>query len=505
MNKQKRDNKNILQWVIPSILLVLFLIVTLFNYSADTKENIVNETESELKDQVTQISDYYSDEFKLIKEITNISAYHLSKMKDLISLNSQSLLEGIVKYSSVKDAIIILEDGTTMNSKGESIKLPDQIKTDDLMSGKLQISSPFSYQNVTGNCVAVSAPIKSGDDIVGALVLVTPFDELNYITKSLGYSVRTYMIINNDGKIIEYADNPIDETANIENLTRKLKEQIFIRGSYKKFEQNVSIGKSGIVTFSFEQNPSNNNTYYLVYEPIEDYGWSSIMIVPLAQVNRTIKSQQADTDSLVTKILTALIVFVTILVAINMINKAKFIRESKELKDKAETDLLTDLLNKIATQRKITEYLENEGKDKKSILFALDIDNFKKINDTMGHAFGDEVLSTLGRRVKSEFRINDIVGRTGGDEFVIFLKDLKDEKTMKSEADRVSRFFKTFVVGEYVKYSATASIGVAIYPDDATDFEGLYKLADQALYKAKKRGKNQLAFYNDDTFSEQNV
>ena len=192
-----------------------------------------------------------------------------------------------------------------------------------------------------------------------------------------------------------------------------------------------------------------------------------------------------------------MIIFVAILVAINVITRAKYIKESKELQDKAETDLLTDLLNKIATEKKIKEYLENEGKEKRSIMFVLDIDNFKKINDTMGHAFGDEVLSTLGRRIKSEFRINDIVGRTGGDEFVVFLKDLKDEDTMKREAERVATFFKNFKVGEYVKYSATASIGAAIFPNDAKDFEALYKAADQALYKAKRRGKNQLAFYED--------
>ena len=107
-------------------------------------------------------------------------------------------------------------------------------------------------------------------------------------------------------------------------------------------------------------------------------------------------------------------------------------------------------------------------------------------------------MSTLGRRIKSEFRINDIVGRTGGDEFVVFLKDMKDEETMKREAERVATFFKNFKVGAYVKYSATASIGAAIYPTNATDFEALYKAADSALYKAKKRGKNQLAFYKDD-------
>ena len=75
---------------------------------------------------------------------------------------------------------------------------------------------------------------------------------------------------------------------------------------------------------------------------------------------------------------------------------------------------------------------------------------------------------------------------------------MKDEDIMKREADRVATFFRDFKVGEYVKYSATASIGAAVFPIDASDYDSLYKAADQALYKAKRRGKNQLAFYRDE-------
>ena len=132
-------------------------------------------------------------------------------------------------------------------------------------------------------------------------------------------------------------------------------------------------------------------------------------------------------------------------------------------------------------------------------MFLFDIDNFKKINDTMGHAFGDEVLATFGKKIRSEFRVTDIIGRTGGDEFIIFLKDLKDEAVIEREAGRVAGFFKDFTVGTYTKYSPTASIGAAIYPRDGVDYESLYKAADTALYKAKKRGKNQLAFFSETT------
>ena len=81
---------------------------------------------------------------------------------------------------------------------------------------------------------------------------------------------------------------------------------------------------------------------------------------------------------------------------------------------------------------------------------------------------------------------------------MIFLKGIPDADAVRKEARKVENFFKGFQAGEYVKYAATASIGVAVFPQEGNDFESLYKAADQGVYKAKKRGKNQLAFYRDE-------
>ena len=142
----------------------------------------------------------------------------------------------------------------------------------------------------------------------------------------------------------------------------------------------------------------------------------------------------------------------------------------------------------------IREYMEKYP-DKQGVLFVLDVDNFKKINDTMGHAFGDEVLRSLAVRLQSMFRATDIVGRTGGDEFMVFLKDIREISMIEREGRKIEQFFHQFEVGEYVKYSVTASVGAAVFPGDGKSFEELYKAADNALYVSKRHGKNQLSFY----------
>ena len=136
--------------------------------------------------------------------------------------------------------------------------------------------------------------------------------------------------------------------------------------------------------------------------------------------------------------------------------------------------------------------------EEQALLFVLDVDNFKKINDTLGHAFGDEVLRNLGMRLRSMFRVTDIIGRIGGDEFIIFLKDIKDNAVIEREGKKIEQFFHNFEVGEYVKYSVTASVGGAVFPRDADNFEDLYKAADKAVYISKKQGKNQLSYYKKD-------
>lgn len=234
----------------------------------------------------------------------------------------------------------------------------------------------------------------------------------------------------------------------------------------------------------------------LVYSSIGVNGWSLVIGVDKEYVKNAQDRMWIKTIKMLCQLLGVMMLFYVLFAISNYLGKKKNAERSRNLQEKADTDLLTGLNNKLATERKIKEYMR-ENANSLGMLFVLDIDNFKKINDTMGHVFGDEVLRTLGKHIGANFRVTDIIGRTGGDEFMIFLKDLKDDADTLHQAEKLVKFFHGFQAGEYVKYSATASIGAAVFPDHGSDFESLYKSADKALYKAKERGKNQLAFYDD--------
>lgn len=248
----------------------------------------------------------------------------------------------------------------------------------------------------------------------------------------------------------------------------------------------------------------DDDSRYVAYHHMKNNGWAVLLGVDDAYFAEQISRYSGTIRHLVLSLTGCMVVFMGVVIFFQVTYNHYGMRKSAGLQHLAETDQLTGLYNKVTTERKIKEYFA-ENPDSQSLLFVLDIDNFKKINDTMGHAFGDEVLREIGQGLKQLFRASDIIGRAGGDEFVILLKHITEDRYVIREARKLENFFKGLQVGKYTKYSVTSSIGCAVFTKDGEDFETLYKMADEALYKAKQRGKNQLAFYKDPEGFGQNV
>lgn len=173
------------------------------------------------------------------------------------------------------------------------------------------------------------------------------------------------------------------------------------------------------------------------------------------------------------------------------------IKKSQYLKKQAEQDALTGMYNKMTTQSLIGEYLQGEGTS--GVLMIVDIDNFKQVNDTLGHLYGDAVLSNLARSMSNSFRETDILGRIGGDEFLVFLKEINTVEGAKVNAEKILRLFGDLQVRGRRHQDISCSIGIVMYPADGKDFVTLYQRADYALYQAKNAGKNRYAFFDEGT------
>ena len=490
MSTRKKNGQNMLQWLIPTAILVIIILFTLITYKSDILTKEKNKKLDEYSNKAREMADYYSSEIYMISQIARMLSTRVSADLDYFCDDNVDLLTSAVTQLNIDAGYVLRNDGKVMNNKG--VEAPDLASATDGDLSNDPDSTDEYLVNSSGDCVHyVSASYAEGK-----VILKYSPKEISDLELFLSSNAKTstYLLLGSSGIILDSAGIDAKSFKEGSNLFEYLEGATYTGMTRKdEFIKNLEQQNKGKLLITNREGVPK----YLVYQPIGDYKTFIMIVVDEAQIIQSAKKESASTTQMFWRIVILILVFVAILMVISIMNAANYRKSNRELREQAETDLLTDLYNKVATETKIKEYLANEGKNKKSIMFVLDIDNFKKINDTMGHAFGDEVLSTLGHQLKSEFRINDIIGRTGGDEFIIFLKDLKDDAALKRESERVATFFKNFKVGEYTKYSATASIGAVEIPNDGTEFETLYKSADKALYLAKKRGKNQMAFYKD--------
>ena len=170
-------------------------------------------------------------------------------------------------------------------------------------------------------------------------------------------------------------------------------------------------------------------------------------------------------------------------------------RERQLLLHKSQTDKLTGLFDKLTTQETIGGYLEGPGKNSRHTLMILDVDDFKAINDNYGHFFGDQALQAVAEKMKATFRGDDVIGRTGGDEFMVLLKNTCDSEFVKRKSHELAEALRHCMDDSGHKNCVSVSLGIAFYPAAADDFACLYKAADSALYQAKNSGKNSFALY----------
>ena len=171
------------------------------------------------------------------------------------------------------------------------------------------------------------------------------------------------------------------------------------------------------------------------------------------------------------------------------------VREQK-LQSKAELDLLSKLYNRITTQKKAEKYLSSTEKNGMSVLFMIDLDNFKQINDSLGHLYGDAVISETAHRLKRIFRESDIIGRLGGDEFAIFIPNVQTMDFIIEKAKMISTTISAPVLFDNIPKSIGCSVGIA-HTTESIDFKTLYEMADKALYVAKSKGKNRYEFFSE--------
>lgn len=477
----------IMQWLIPTALLVGFIIVMFLLFTAKVEQK----GQAIVEENIAMTSEEYalriSNEMARIESNTRYAA-SMYEQYNVIHNIRKSLVDTLCETSSAYMAVVANEVGEGINNSGNLVDL-----------GKM----PYFYHakngdhwfyveddGITGKAAFVYTAATENDFYIFSYYSIKDIFKL---VKLEDYSTVSFFVLLNDE--YEVLGNQGENEAYLADGNIKM---VISRNSSNANKQALKI--IGI-DFKNKQHGAQvvtveGDTRTLCYAPISTGNFYFMIGVEHSYVLSKGHEYYAEATNMIFTMIIAVGVFFFLVIIINLITKIVDRKQKTELQQKADTDLLTGLTNKAATIRLIKEYMA-QNPNGIGVLFVIDIDNFKKINDTMGHAFGDEVLKELGHQLRSMFRAMDVVGRFGGDEFMVFMSDVKDSAAIKRNGDRLRDFFRSFKAGEYVKYSVTASIGAAVFSENGKDFETLFKTADKAVYVVKKRGKNNVAFYDD--------
>ncbi|MBQ3029564.1 MAG: diguanylate cyclase [Lachnospiraceae bacterium] len=172
-----------------------------------------------------------------------------------------------------------------------------------------------------------------------------------------------------------------------------------------------------------------------------------------------------------------------------------FKKEIEQLERESKTDSLTGAYNKMATRDLIDDYIKAHPTGT-HMLLLIDVDNFKKVNDTYGHQCGDEILTYVIQNLRDTYVSGEIIGRIGGDEFVVFIGDVKEKAQLLEKAQELHNLLHRPYRRGNQTIPVSASIGVAMYPEDGACYDELLYCADNALYEVKATQKGNFAIYS---------
>lgn len=372
--------------------------------------------------------------------------------------------------------------GSTMNYQGKSsgnILLKDYFQR--AMEGQSAISEEPTIDEFGNEVLVLAVPISQEGKIVGVIYGTFTREALSELLRTVRFGEESAsVLITEDGTILARTVDTDLIDVESENLQQAI--------------PGLSIETTAGGQFFTYQNGERTNI--LLLRPVGFHNWYFGMIIP-----RAIVSDQSDRVLSYTVLVMVEMAFVIVclLLYIFLVGRHNS-REQQKLKEKAQTDSLTHILNKMSFQEAVEDVLQNAGEREVCALYIIDLDDFKHINDNLGHAVGDQVIVETARKLQRIFRDTDLVGRIGGDEFAAFLHYPKDrvaevDALIQGKAEAILHDLKDTYKGNGKEVQVSASVGMARFPEQGTDFESLFKNADKALYTAKRGGKNRYEVY----------
>lgn len=396
------------------------------------------------------------------------------ELLDLMMADGSSLLRLMVADSS----------GQAIYSDGSRGNVADRDYFQRCMEGEQVISDPLISRVDGSETMILAVPVFGAEGEViamlgGSLSLdsVTTMLETQAAQEETGYS----MLLNPEGQVLALSGEAgLGEWQTV-NLFEEFAQATILDNSPEEIQADLSAGRTG--TFRI-LDKSTGQWYYGAY--------STVASIQARYLFYLVQEEAAGEPYSFVRISQAIMLGLLLLGSFLLLAYCMWVmsRQHQRLAEKARQDSLTGLLNHASMSREIMRLLREESGI--HLLMILDLDYFKEINDTYGHQAGDQVLVAVAARLRSIFRSTDLMGRIGGDEFMIFMRSIGEESMGLERAKVLCQAIHEIELPEWPQLKVGCSIGAAFAPKDATVYQELYRQADLALYAAKHKGRNQV-------------
>lgn len=485
----KKNQTQIKKYVAVISIFLAAVIVGLFVFFFCIKRSVEQRSKNTMRNNVVRQSEHLRTILDIQYDYLNALAEEIGKTDHLLAKKNMDLIKSITKHTDFGGTALIEPNGDAHYDNGLIKNLSHRRYFKEVISGRRTLSDPLDSSISGSTRVVLGVPVyNSKHKVIGALggsYDVTALSRMLF--EDLFNGQGCSMIIAQSGEIIAFEGDTsywnLDYRDNFYKCCCKwiIKDKVTV----KKIKQDFKEGKENLVTADSKK--EGTRRHYFAYMPMGANGWMLCYALPE-------QAAQQSYNFIEDYEISFMIVFIVLVTLLILYIVYENHTRNKELLKYAQTDALTGLYNKETTEQ-LTDELLSEDENKYHAFLILDVDCFKQINDIYGHAVGDIVLQKFGKLLKGTFREGDILGRIGGDEFGVIMKNIQTKDIAMKKAGELLAKTQAYKIDELKGNNISISIGISTAPQDGDCYMDLYKRADQALYQAKRSGKARVCNY----------
>ena len=479
----KKKLNHAFNYITAILIFICAMTVSLSIFLVKVQNSIDTNSQNIMTNTVSHQSDHVLSILQIHYGFLNSIADKMGKSSSLLSDGNMKLLVSMAENTDFERTALIEADGTAHYDNGAEKNVAQRRYFQEAMQGKETLSDPLESSIDQEMRVILGVPVYQNGNVIAVLggsYNVTALSRMlfNDVFDDSGYS----LIINQNGEIIAYDGDPAYPKITYGDNFFKFYEhkKLLSDDTLKKIRLDFKNEKDG--TVRLQTASTSDAAQYLSYTKLGMNGWMICYVIPVADAQNSYDFIKSDESILLGIFLILVLLLVLYIIRTNR-------KQNEELIRTAELDGLTGAYNKRATEAYINKIL-TQMPDEKGTFVILDVDKFKDVNDRYGHAAGDMVLHELAKTFFRHFRKDDIIGRIGGDEFVIYMRNTESKEIASARVKNLIENVRSLPFEEMNGNHVTISVGIAFVPEAGNCYMDLYKNADTALYETKQNGRD---------------